>query len=79
MKNNQTQYKKILAALRKAGKNGRTTFELMTEVGSTCIHKRVAEMGIWHWIGRHLYLIDKSLRRIGTRMVRVYRLVRWQA
>lgn len=74
--NKNTQYYKILQALRKAGHNGLTTVQLAAAAGSNCIWKRVNEMPVWHYIGGVRYYIDKSSRLIGSRHVRVYRLVR---
>lgn len=82
MKNKQnraTQYSRILAALRKAGKAGMTTAQLATAAGSNCIWKRVSEMEAWHWLGKFLYYIDRSFRILNGKRVRVYRLVRWEA
>lgn len=78
-KDRVTQYKRILAALRKAGKAGMTTMELALAAGSNCVWKRCAEMGSWHWIGKFLYYIDRTWRLINGKRVRVYKLVRWQA
>lgn len=78
MKNNETQYKRILAALRKAGRSGLTTGQLALASGSNCVWKRCAEMGTWHLIGRFYYYIDRSFRVINGKRVRVYRLVRWE-
>lgn len=78
MKNKDTQYARILAALRKAGRSGLTTGQLALAAGSNCVWKRCAEMGTWHWLGRFLYYIDRSFRVINGKRVRVYRLVRWE-
>jgi hypothetical protein len=75
MKKN-TQYSRILQALRKAGLNGATTLELIGAAGTTCVHKRISEMPIWHMIGGKRHYIDRSIRVINSRHVRVYRLVR---
>jgi hypothetical protein len=75
MKKN-TQYSRILQALRKAGRQGLTTAELAIQVPSNCIWRRVAEMPIWHMIGGKRHYIDRSSRVINSRHVRVYRLVR---
>jgi hypothetical protein len=74
--NKNTQKARILAALRKAGRNGLTTMELSLAVQSNCVWRRVAEMPIWHMIGNARYYIDRSSRVINSRRVRVYRLVR---
>lgn len=76
MKKKHTQYIRILSALHKAGHKGMTTLELMTRVGSTCIHKRVAEMSVWHRIGPYRYYLSKTWRMVNSRRVRVYQLVR---
>ena len=70
-----TQYAKLLQALRKAGKHGLTTAELASQVGSNCIWKRAAELGMWHQIGKRHYYIDRSSRFVNSRHVTVYRLV----
>lgn len=77
--NRDTQYKRILAALRKAGKAGMTTAELALAAGSNCVWRRVSEMEAWHWLGKFLYYIDRSFRILNGKRVRVYRLVRWEA
>ena len=74
--NKNTQYARIIAALRKAGRNGLTTAELAAAAASNCVWRRVSEMPIWHVISGKRYYIDRYFRRIGTRQVRVYRLVR---
>lgn len=77
MKNNKTtQYAKILTTLLIAGKKGCTTLDLIKRVGSTCPHKRIAEMPVWHRIGSHRYYLEKGWRTINSRRVRVYSLVR---
>ena len=84
----KTQYELILSALRRAGRKGCTTRELMLQCGTNWPHKRIAEMTTpWgkvlpHFGGRqgdNLLLLDKIERdtlRFKSRYVRVYRLVR---
>jgi hypothetical protein len=76
MNNNVTQYQRILQALHQAGRKGATTLELIVAAGTTCPHKRIAEMPIWHMIGGKRHYIDRSIRLINSRHVRVYRLVK---
>lgn len=78
MKNKDTQYARILAALRKAGRSGLTTGQLAIAAGSNCVWKRVSEMPTWHWIGKFLYSIGRSYRVINGKRVTVYRLERWE-
>ena len=76
MKNNQTQYDRIISALRKAGATGMTTMQLSAAVRSNCIWKRVAELPIWHRIDGKRHYIELSFRVLRGKRVRVYRLVR---
>ena len=85
----KTQYELILSALRRAGRKGCTTRELMLQCGTNWPHKRISEMTTWYgnavrpeYGGRQdehtnlLDVIDKSERLVNGRRVRVYRLVR---
>lgn len=76
MKNNQTQYQRIIEALRKAGASGMTTAQLATAAKSNCIWKRVSELPIWHRIDGKRHYIELSFRVLRGKRVRVYRLVR---
>ena len=71
-----SQYQRIISALRKAGKRGLTTAELALAVGSNCVWRRVSELATWQHVGNGVYYIDRSSRLINSRHVRVYRLVR---
>ena len=76
MNNNQTQYQRIIEALRKAGHNGMTTMELAMAAQSNCVWRRVSELPIWHKIDGKRHYIELSFRVLRGKRVRVYRLVR---
>lgn len=76
MNKNQTQYDRIISALRKAGAAGMTTMQLSAAVRSNCIWKRVSELPIWHRIDGKRHYIELSFRVLRGKRVRVYRLMR---
>ena len=85
----KTQYELILSALRRAGRKGCTTRELMLQCGTNWPHKRISEMTttfggdvLPHFGGRQdqymnlLDHIERETRLVNGRHVRVYRMVR---
>jgi hypothetical protein len=71
----QTQYAKILAALRKAGRNGCTIRDLLPICNWP--HKRICEMETaWIWNGDDKERIVRDSKQVNGRSVRVYRLER---
>jgi hypothetical protein len=70
----QTQYARILAALRKAGRKGCTNHDLM--VYSNCPWKRIGEMETAWTLNNDKERIVRDSKQVNGRTVRVYRLER---